>query len=101
MPVSFNRYALGEFMRDQKIDLKDFNNLPEDLKTIQKLAYYGLVGGYAAKHDKELEISYMKACIDLFHDEKGLSDIMQIWAEQQPQADKEEESKADKGEGKP
>lgn len=98
MPVAFNRFALGELMDDLGLGLEDMQNLQPTIKTVQKFAYWGLVGGYAAKHDKELEMSYMKACIELFEDQEGLEKIMEIFAQQQP---KEEEKKTPKGQGKP
>lgn len=99
MPVAFNRFALGELMDDLELGMEDMTNLQPTLKTVQKFAYYGLVGGYAAKHRKEFEMSYMDACIELFHDDDGLAAIMEVWANQQPQA--EPEKKTGKSEGKP
>jgi len=100
LPVAFNRYALGELMDDLGLSLEDFSNIKESLKTVQKFAYYGLVGGYAAKHEKQFEMSYMKACIELFGDDVGLAKIMDVWAKHQP-APSEVEEKEAKGEGKP
>lgn len=100
MPVAFNRYALGELMSDLGVDIQGLNNLKEDLKTIQKFAYYGLVGGYAAKHGEQLPMTYMQACLELFEDEKGIGEIMAIFGKQQP-ASEADTKKAGNGEKKP
>ena len=54
-PVAFNKYALGKFCRSQGISLTDLTDgkIQEDLETFLSLAYYGLVGGAAAKDGKD------------------------------------------------
>lgn len=96
MPVSFNRYALGELLDDLQLGMEELGNLKPGLKTVQKFAYYGLVGGYAAKHGEELPMPYIKACIDLFHDDEGIAAIMEVWANQQPQESEPKDDKAEK-----
>lgn len=91
-PVSYNRYALGEFMRDQGLSLSDMDKLPEDLKTMQKLAYYGLVGGHAAKTGEDLPMTYIEFCIDLADDSDALNECIELFAQQQSEGAKEAEA---------
>ena len=82
-PVSFNRYALGRFMRDQGISISEMDKLPEDLETLQKLSYFGIVGGVAAKTGKDPELSYIDFCMDYADDTEALNACMELFAEQQ------------------
>lgn len=95
-PVSFNRYALGRFMRDQGISISDMDKLPEDLETLQKLAYFGIVGGVAATTGKDPELSYIDFCMDYADDTEGLNACMELFAEQQSGEDNDETKKKPK-----
>lgn len=86
-PVSFNRYALGRFMRDQGISISQMNELPEDLETVQKLAYFGIVGGAAAETGKDPDLTYIQFCLDYADDSEALNLAMELFAEQQAEQD--------------
>jgi hypothetical protein len=86
-PMSFNRYALGRFMRDQGISISQMNELPEDLETVQKLAYFGIVGGFAAEKGKDPDLTYIQFCLDYADDSDGLNLAMELFAEQQAEQD--------------
>lgn len=94
-PVAFNKYALGKFCRSQGLTLNDLTSgqVEEDLETFLNLAYYGLVGGAAAKYGKEFSLNYIQTCMLFEEDETALERIMEIWGEQLP-ADQPEEKKA-------
>ena len=86
-PVSFNRYAFGRFMRDQGISISEMNELPEDLETVQKLAYFGIVGGAAAETGTDPDLTYIQFCLDYADDSEGLNLAMELFAEQQAEQD--------------
>lgn len=86
-PVSFNRYALGRFMRDQGISISEMDKLPEDLETLQKLAYFGIVGGTAAKTGKDPELTYIEFCLDYADDTEALNACMELFTEQQTESE--------------
>lgn len=91
-PVSFNRYALGRFMRQQNISIEEFANLSQDLETIQQLVYHGLIGGHAAKNSTELEMSYMEFCMDLADDNDAMAEAMEYFAEQNAETEKKQKA---------
>ena len=100
-PVAFNKYAISEFTRAAGIDLEGLSEIKNDLKTIQQLTYYGLVGGWAAKHEAIFPMSYIKACVELFDKTEELIPIMEVWAEHMPDAvEKPAKATKAKGEGK-
>lgn len=91
-PVSFNRYALGRFMRAQNITIEQFANLSQDLETIQQLVYHGLIGGHAAKHSTEIEMTYMDFCMDLADDNDAMAAAMEYFAEQNAETEKKQKA---------
>ena len=97
-PVAFNRYAMGELLRDIGVDLSEFlgedeSSIKLDFKHLQKVAYYGLVGGYAAKYEKDFPLSYMQAAVNLFDDNDGFSKMIEIYGRHTQQQAKETEEK--------
>lgn len=88
-------------MRHEGITIQQFANLPQDLETMQQLVYHGLVGGYAAKFEKEPPVSYMQFCIDMAEDNDALEESMAYFAEQNAMEEEgEKKPKARKAEPK-
>ena len=66
VPVAFTPWSLGEMFEELEMD---FSNLGEKLaqssfKTQCVMAYWGLAGGYVAKHKQVYPKSYFHAMAD-------------------------------------
>src|SRR6056297_604711 len=94
LPVSFNRYALGKFMKSQNIGFDEFENLSQDLETLQQLVYHGILGGFAARDRKAPEMSYIDFCIEYASDDEALAEAMQLFSEQNAEPESEKKPKA-------
>ena len=82
-PIAFNKFALGMLCRSEGITLDDLSSskIKLDMLFLLKLAYYGLVGGAAAKGE-----GFPQSFVEMqpaFDDQEGWNKIIEIWNDSQ------------------